>query len=151
MENEGQMKTSTLILLTVGIGLGILLIVGGIFFAVQIISPPAVQGNNQLNNTITPPATNNSGTIPDLSVQTHNIEIKNYAFNPSTLTIKAGDSVAWTNMDSTGHGIVSDSGNELGSGVFKKGESYFHTFYVLGTYNYHCSIHSTMRGKIIVE
>ncbi len=151
MKNEGQMKTSTIILLTAGIGLGIFLIVSGIFFVIQMINPPAVQGDNNYNNTITPHVTNDTGPLPDSPGKLHDVEIKNFAFNPSTLTIKAGETVVWTNMDSVEHGIVSDSGNELGSGVFKNGETYSHTFYVLGTYDYHCSVHTSMKGKIIVE
>ena len=81
----------------------------------------------------------------------HNIEISNFAFSPSSIAIKAGDTVIWTNMDSVGHTITSDSGNELQSEAVSNGETYSHTFENAGTYLYHCSIHTSMKGEIIVE
>lgn len=81
----------------------------------------------------------------------NNIEIKNFAFSPSTLTIKVGETVTWTNNDSTSHTVTSDSGNELSSGSISPSQTYSHTFNTAGTFDYHCSIHSSMKGKIIVE
>jgi amicyanin len=86
------------------------------------------------------------------SNQTANsIEIKNFAFSPSTLTIKTGETVTWTNDDSTTHTITSDTGSELGSGSISTGQTYSHTFNTAGTFDYHCSIHTSMKGKVIVE
>ena len=92
-------------------------------------------------------------TVPpkgDLGIK-KDVEISGFAFNPSTLTIPKGATVIWTNMDSAAHTIVSDSGNEIDSGSIAKGETYGHTFSTSGTYNYHCGIHPSMKGQIIVE
>lgn len=86
----------------------------------------------------------------ELSVK-NDIEISGFAFNPSFLTIPKGASVVWANMDSAPHTIVSDSGNEMSSGSISKGKTYTHTFSTPGTYEYHCSIHPSMKGKVIVE
>ena len=83
--------------------------------------------------------------------QTAAVNIKTFSFNPSTLTVKVGTIVTWTNEDSTKHTITSDSGNELNSPQLSQGETYSHTFNQAGTYNYHCSIHYSMTGKVIVE
>lgn len=79
--------------------------------------------------------------------------IQNSAFSPAELRIKAGSKVTWTNLDSTTHSVVSDSGSEGGisSGLLAKGQAYAKVFEQPGVYNYHCGLHSTMRGKIIVE
>lgn len=82
---------------------------------------------------------------------TKEVLIRNFVFSPRTLTIKAGDSVKWTNQDSAKHTITSDSGNELDSSLFGKGESFTHTFDKAGTYTYHCTPHPNMKGTIIVE
>ena len=79
------------------------------------------------------------------------IEINGFAFNPAALTIQKGASVVWANMDSAPHTIVSDSGDEISSDSLSKGKTYTHTFSTPGTYEYHCSIHPSMKGKIIVE
>ncbi len=79
------------------------------------------------------------------------VSIKGFAFNPSELTVKKGTTVTWTNMDSAPHTVTSDSGNELSSQVLNTGNSYSHTFDTVGTFEYHCSIHTSMKAKVIVE
>ena len=83
--------------------------------------------------------------------KTYNLEIKNFAFSPSSLTIKKGDKIIWTNQDSVSHTVTSDSGNELDSKLLPKGETYSHAFNTAGTYDYHCTPHPYMKAKIIVE
>lgn len=78
------------------------------------------------------------------------VNIQNFAFSPNTLTVKAGTTVTWTNMDSVSHTVTSDSGSELNSGNIPTGSSYSHTFNTPGTYNYHCSIHTGMVATIVV-
>ncbi len=98
----------------------------------------------------TPPVSN-PPSAPTESSKTYNIDIKSFAFSPSTLTIKKGDKVVWTNKDSAGHTVTSDFGNELNSGTLSNGESYSHTFNTAGTFEYHCAPHPFMKAKIIVE
>ncbi|MDO8528533.1 MAG: cupredoxin family copper-binding protein [Nanoarchaeota archaeon] len=78
------------------------------------------------------------------------VKISNFAFSPSTLTINVGGKVVWTNMDSAPHTVVSDSGNEISSSSLSNGGTYSHTFNTAGTYDYHCSIHPSMKGTIVV-
>jgi plastocyanin len=140
------MKKNIIIALVV---LGILIMVGGIYFFVSQYPAPNNNNNNQppANN---PPASGNTGTGTP-SASTHNITISGFAFSPSTLTIKVGDGVVWTNGDSVSHTITSDTGTELASPTFGRGQTYSHTFSTAGTYAYHCSIHSTMKGTIVVQ
>lgn len=97
---------------------------------------------------------NNPGNTKSGNIQTtpiHDIVIQNFAFSPLTITINKGDTVIWTNMDSTAHTVTSDSGSELSSSTFTKGGTYSHTFNTVGTFSYHCSIHTSMKGKVIVQ
>ncbi len=82
--------------------------------------------------------------------ESYSLEISNFAFNPQNLSIKAGDSVTWTNKDSATHTITSDSGNGLNSNSLGTGETYSYTFTVPGTYPYHCKFHPGMTGTITV-
>jgi len=84
------------------------------------------------------------GTI----AQEVSIDIKGFAFNPSTITIKKGTTVIWTQQDSTLHTVT---GTGLKSGNLAKGQTFSHTFNDVGTFDYHCSIHPSMTGKVIVE
>ena len=74
--------------------------------------------------------------------------IENHAFNPGTLTIKAGDSVTWTNKDSVSHSVVFA---DFESGLLKKGDSYTHTFDTAGSFKYNCGPHPDMLGTIEVQ
>jgi len=79
-----------------------------------------------------------------------NVDISGFAFVPSTLTVSVGTTVTWTNNDSSSHTIASND-NLFQSGTLAKGATFSHTFGQKGTFNYHCSIHPSMTGKIIVE
>jgi plastocyanin len=81
------------------------------------------------------------------------IAIKNFAFSPATLTVKSGTTVTWTNEDGASHTVVSDAGALVAftSPSLATGSSYPVTFTQAGTYPYHCSIHPSMTGTIIVQ
>lgn len=121
----------------VGIVIVALLVIGGIFYFRSPSTP---------TTTSTAPET----TTPSAEVST--VILQNYAFNPSTISVKAGTTVTWTNQDNTAHKIVSDTGqHELESNDMIKGEIYEHTFNTAGTYTYHCAIHPSMKGTVIVS
>lgn len=77
------------------------------------------------------------------------VAIGGMVFSPESVEIKAGDSVTWTNNDSASHIVTGQgriSSNELG-----QGDTYSKTFDAAGTYDYRCSIHPDMTGKVIVK
>jgi amicyanin len=77
------------------------------------------------------------------------VEIKNFAFDPKTVTIKVGQTVTWTNQDSVTHTVTGDGG--IDSDDLSKGKSYSKTFDTEGTFDYHCSPHPQMTGQVIVQ
>jgi plastocyanin len=81
------------------------------------------------------------------------ITIKNFAFSPATLTVPAGTTVTWTNTDSAPHRMVSDDSAPVAFSTpsISTGESAPITFTMGGTYPYHCSIHPSMKGTIVVK
>ncbi len=86
---------------------------------------------------------------PATSSQKESVSIKNFAFDPQTITIKTGTTVTWTNDDSVLHTVTSD-GN-FDSGTLDKDETFSYTFDEEGTFSYICTIHPRMTGKIIVK
>ncbi|MFA4826359.1 MAG: cupredoxin family copper-binding protein [Methanoregula sp.] len=94
-----------------------------------------------------------ASATPSPSGSANAITIKNFAFSPATLTIKTGATVTWTNDDSAPHTVVSDAGSPVPftSPQLATGASYPQTFTRAGTYGYHCSIHPSMKGTIVVE
>lgn len=118
----------------------VLLLSGGVYLLTSQLAPS--------NNV---PATENTSTESSSNPQTYNIDIAGFAFAPSTLNVKIGDVVIWTNSDSVPHTITSDSGDELESPSMSNGQTYTHTFSTIETFAYHCSIYTTMKGTVIVS
>jgi plastocyanin len=78
------------------------------------------------------------------------VVIKNFAYNPASMTIEAGDTVTWTNDDGVTHTVTADNG-EFDSGDLAPGKTFSFTFATAGTYPYHCSIHASMHGTVVVQ
>lgn len=103
---------------------------------------PQSQGSSSQNQNIATPQ--DQGT----KAESNTVNIQNFAFNPGTLTIKKGATVTWTNNDSAPHQIKSGTFN---SNLLDKGQTFSFTFSEAGTFDYSCSIHPSMMGKIIVQ
>lgn len=87
---------------------------------------------------------------PPPPAEANAVIIQNFAFNPATLTVKAGTTVAWTNEDSVSHTITSDSG-AFDSGTLSSGHPFSYTFNTPGNFSYHCSIHKYMKAEVVVK
>ncbi len=95
-----------------------------------------------------------SGVTPS-----QDVVMKNIAFNPSTVTISAGQVVRWSNNDSVSHTVTSgipgdaNAGKDFDTGLIGNRVSKCIKFNTPGTYSYFCRPHSaTMRdAKVIVE
>ncbi|HEV2067110.1 MAG TPA: cupredoxin family copper-binding protein [Thermomicrobiales bacterium] len=79
------------------------------------------------------------------------VDIQDFAYNPASVTIKAGQSVTWTNQDSAPHTATARDRDVLQSGTLNQGESYTQTFDTAGSYEYFCEFHPNMEGTVIVQ
>jgi plastocyanin len=79
------------------------------------------------------------------------IEIKDFAFNPQTLTIKSGETVTWINRDEEPHTVVSVEKQFKKSSALDTDQEFTITAGPPGTYTYYCSVHPKMTGTIVVE
>ena len=91
-----------------------------------------------------PPTTGNNN-----AVATSEVEIEDFAFNPSPITVKKGTKVTWTNKDSVEHTVTGTSGGP-DSELFGKGASYSYTFNEVGAFSYFCKPHPHMTGTVVV-
>jgi plastocyanin len=98
------------------------------------------------------PASGNitSGGVTTSASVKFDIKIENFAFDPVDAKILAGNTVLWTNNDNAPHKIVSDTGL-FESGTLNKGDTFAYAFQTAGTYAYHCSIHTSMKGTVTVS
>jgi len=78
------------------------------------------------------------------------VSIKGFAFNPKTLDVKVGTKVTWTNDDGTKHTASADD-KSFNTKSIEPGKTGTFTFTKAGTFSYHCEIHPTMSGEIVVS
>lgn len=98
----------------------------------------------------TPSATQQASPTSTASEVKNSVQISNFSFSPASLTVKVGDTVTWTNQDSMGHSATADD-KSFDTGVLDQGKSGTITFSKAGTFTYHCSVHPSMKGTIIVQ
>jgi hypothetical protein len=77
------------------------------------------------------------------------VTIKDFVYSPETISVKAGDTVTWTNQDTAPHSATGNGGS-FDTGTFGKGKSGSHTFDKAGTFAYICSVHPNMKGTVKV-
>ena len=79
-------------------------------------------------------------------------------FVPNILTVPKGTTVTWTNDDTTLHTVTSGSpesgnsgtGTEFDSSYLAAGKTFQHQFGISGTFDYYCTLHPYMKGKVVV-
>lgn len=77
-------------------------------------------------------------------------KIDNFSFTPATITIPVGTTVRWTNHDDIPHNVVAND-KSFKSKALDTDESFSFTFTKAGTFDYFCSIHPKMTGKVVVQ
>jgi amicyanin len=83
---------------------------------------------------------------------TAEVKIDNFSFGSAALTVPVGTTVTWINRDDIPHTVVStDDPKAFKSKVLDTDEKFSFTFNKAGTYQYFCSIHPKMTGKVIVQ
>jgi plastocyanin len=91
-------------------------------------------------------------TVPTTTAGSAVVFIRSFAFDPATVHVKSGGSVAWVNCEPTAtpHTSTSDAG-AWNSGSLAPGAAFSRTFPTVGTFPYHCDIHPSMKATVIVD
>lgn len=135
------------------LGLILAVVLIAVVVGVVLINKPSDNKESTTSNTNThSTTTTNSQTNDQPGVESNSVEISNFTFKSSKITVKKGTTVTWTNKDSIGHTVTPDSeSNDFkGSELLGRNESYSFTFNKAGTYTYHCRPHPNMTGTIEV-
>jgi plastocyanin len=90
------------------------------------------------------------GGMPSMTMGQDSVTIANFSFQPGTISVPVGTTVTWQNADSVTHTVTSDSG-AFDSGQIPPGGSFSTTFSQPGLYTYHCQIHPSMTGSVMVS
>lgn len=109
------------------------------------------------NDTNTTNETNDNSSKSDISesseilVGSVSISIRNLAYSREKITIKKGSTITWTNEDSMAHTVTSTSSSDsFDSGTLEKDQTFSKTFNSVGTFDYFCSFHSSMKAEVVV-
>jgi len=123
-----------------------------VIVVIVVIGVIVVLVNKSNNNQMGTSSSSNSNSSSSSQAQaTDKVTISNFSFSPSSITVKKGTSVTWTNHDSVAHTVVETDG-KVGpkSQAVNPGQSYSFTYNTPGTFAYHCSIHPDMTGTVTV-
>ena len=78
------------------------------------------------------------------------IEIKAHGYGAPEVTVQPGTTVTWINHDEEPHTVTSTTDVFRSPGI-DTDETYSHTFTQPGTYEYFCTLHPLMTGKVVVR
>jgi plastocyanin len=78
------------------------------------------------------------------------VTIDNFTFSPMTIEVQRGATIKWVNKDDIPHVVASTAGVFKSRAIDTDG-SFVFTFAEPGTYEYYCSVHPKMTGKIVVK
>ena len=84
--------------------------------------------------------------------KTVTVVIRGFKFEPATVTVNQGDTVEWKNDDAVPHTATEDvSKPRFDSGPIEMGAAWRYIARNKGTYEYTCTFHPNMEGKLIVQ
>ena len=92
------------------------------------------------------PETGSTGEAPGTAA----VRIDNFAFSPQSIEVAPGTTVTWTNGDDDVHSVV-EKDRKFKSSALDTGDTFSQTFTAPGEYDYFCSLHPRMVGKIVVK
>ena len=78
------------------------------------------------------------------------VRIDNFTFSPATLTVTAGTTVTWVNGDDSPHAVAAKDGS-FRSKTLDTDDRFSFVFKMPGEYDYFCTLHPHMVGKVIVR
>jgi plastocyanin len=112
-----------------------------------------------VSTVLTPFATSTAGpsssgstaaASPAATIAPNQVRIADFGFTPPTLNVAVGAQVTWTNAGPSNHTVTSNNGT-FDSGPINPNATFNFTFATAGTYAYHCSLHPTIQGSVVVS
>ena len=88
---------------------------------------------------------NNAAASPAVTVS-----MDHSTFIPSEITVAPGTTVTWVNVETMPHTVV-DLNKAFRSKMLVKDGTFSFTFTTPGDFDYLCSIHPNMKGKVVVK
>ena len=83
------------------------------------------------------------------SHRTDTVTIQQMQFIPATLTVQKGDTIVWINKGMVPHTVKEEKTNGFYSDTIEVGNTW--KMVATDTATYDCSIHPTMKGRIVIK
>ena len=132
-----------------GISVGI---ISGIFLVIIAIT---LQSSDSEIKTEESEIVIEADVIMPIKVSRPGCEETNSCYLPSIITIKQGQQVTWSNEDVAFHtvtsGLYDEPSDLFDSGHLDPEQKFIVSFDEQGTFDYFCTLHPWMAGKVIVE
>jgi LPXTG-motif cell wall-anchored protein len=80
------------------------------------------------------------------AAETKNVSVKDFQFDPQTITVNVGDTITWKNDGAVVHTVESDDETTFDSGDLAAGATFSHTFDTAGAFAYYCKFHGAAGG-----
>jgi plastocyanin len=116
--------------------------------------------SNQTTATPAPAANQGGGSAIEASIKSGSSSLTTDAYEPNPIEAAVGDTVIWTNDDSTPHTVTSGAGGQPDgnfdsspslSPLLAPGQAFEHTFEQAGEFPYYCALHPNMAGTVSVS
>lgn len=78
------------------------------------------------------------------------VEIEDFVYSPSNVSVLQGASVTWRNLDAAVHDARDDDGDWT-TPLIQQGGAAALNFNTPGTFTYHCSVHPYMKATLTVR
>lgn len=88
--------------------------------------------------------------VPSAAGGEVDVAIADFTFDPADIQATVGQTVTFTNSDSTAHTATLDDGSCTTPNIANGGSDGL-TFNAPGTYPFHCNIHPNMKGTITIS
>jgi plastocyanin len=90
-------------------------------------------------------------SVPSALAATRTVDITQAGFTPNKVTIDYGDTVTWTNKDTSNHQVLADQTAFPTSPVLAANQTYSHTFTKSGSFGYRDAFNTNRRGTVVVR
>lgn len=120
--------------------------------ALALAATAAIAGACASGGTAAPSPTSAPTTAAPTAASV-NIDVQGFKF-PANMDVAKGTKVTWTNKDTTKHTVTSGTRPTKDGkfdGQLDAGGTFSFTFTEAGTYQYFCTLHSSMNGTITVK
>ena len=131
-----------------GVAFAVILVVPFLARA-QDATPGAEDGTPAIDELFGTPNASPAATDDEVTVK-----IVDFEFEPATTEVSVGTTVTWANDGPTAHTSTAfgEGGTKIwDSNILNRGDDYSFAMDEAGTFNYVCSLHPSMKARIVVE